>query len=118
MTGSLFDMKGDDAWLVKLRQHRKLGSTQQTIDAESARHILHEELGYYADAATAQRAYHLDDETRDRLIAHARQDSSHAIFAIASLASEMRRKLLFLTWLMILNICLIAGVVAWFQRRG
>lgn len=42
-----------------------------------AREGLHGELGYIDDGVPT--VYNLDDDTRDRLIAHGRQDAAHAL---------------------------------------
>ncbi|CCV06714.1 conserved hypothetical protein [Mesorhizobium metallidurans STM 2683] len=55
-----------------------------------ARNILHEELGYFSDVQTS---YSLDEETRDRLIAHGRQDAAHALTnTIALMESQASRR--------------------------
>ena len=54
-----------------------------------ARNILHEELGYFGPVETR---YRLDTETRDRLIAHARQDAALASFAVSELEERVKRE--------------------------
>jgi len=79
---------------IKLDIIRRLqGSHQASIDAATARNILHEELGYFTDEQTV---YHLDEPTRDRLIAHTRQDAAHSVLAAATNAkalAELKRLL-------------------------
>jgi hypothetical protein len=50
--------------------------TSSTANSIVARNVLQEDLGLYEDH---QPDYHLDQETRDRLIAHTRQDAAHAL---------------------------------------
>lgn len=57
------------------------GRNQAAIDAVTAKNILHEELGRFTDE---QPVYFLDEETRDRLLAHARQDAAHAVLSIGT----------------------------------
>jgi len=52
------------------------GNNPAALDAATARNILHEELGRFTDPQTI---YHLDEATRDRLLAHSRQDAAHAL---------------------------------------
>ena len=41
-----------------------------------SKNVLHDDLGYYSDSADTNAIYNLSDETRDRLIAHSRQDAA------------------------------------------
>ena len=54
-----------------------------------ARNILHEELGYFKDSRNI--SYDLDDEIRDRLIAHARQDIALAVINSDVIMKEIGR---------------------------
>ena len=58
------------------------------IDAATARNILHEELGYFSDPQTG---YNLDESTRNRLMAHTRQDAAHAVLSLATLTLDVRK---------------------------
>jgi hypothetical protein len=51
---------------------------QSKINAAVARNILREETGFFGEE-TDFPFYGLDDETRDRLLAHCRQDTAHAL---------------------------------------
>ncbi len=84
------------------------GNNQASIDAAKARNILHEELGYFTDPQTA---YALDDTTRDRLIAHARQDAAHAVLAVGSLALEVGKVKRIATTIVILLVILTAATI-------
>lgn len=62
------------------------GDDQPFIDFMTSRNILHEDLGYIE---TVQTFYHLDEATRDRLLAHARQDAALAVLNVGSLRKEI-----------------------------
>lgn len=72
----------------KLRAMRELGAGPAQIDAATAQSVLHEDLGYYR-SKTAD--YDLDQGTRDKLLAHARQDAAHSVYAAVSVGKELRR---------------------------
>jgi hypothetical protein len=57
----------------------------------TARNVLHSELGLFKDE---QRVYSLDEATRDRLLAHERQDTAHTLLntiVLMDYAWEARR---------------------------
>lgn len=56
-------------------------------NAVVARNVLHEELGYIGERRDP---YHLDDDTRDILLAHARQDTAHALINSVSTLRELQ----------------------------
>lgn len=56
-------------------------------DEMLAENILHKELGYFSDPLAE---YSLDQETRDRLLAHARQDAAHALIIALRLSNEVK----------------------------
>lgn len=62
-----------DLWAEKMIA----GMKSTTMDAALARNILAGDLGEFKDRFLT--AYSLDEDTRDRLIAHARQDAAHAV---------------------------------------
>jgi len=62
------------------------GDDQPFIDFMTSRNILHEDLGYIE---TVQTFYHLDEPTRDRLLAHARQDAALSVINVGSLRKEV-----------------------------
>lgn len=78
------------------------GRTQQ--DAAIARNVLHEDLGYYDGQ---QSIYNLDDDTRDRLITHARQDAAHAVISAASIYQEVLSIKRRVAFLMVINVGLL-----------
>jgi hypothetical protein len=53
-----------------------------------ARNVFESELGRYADDLPA---YHLDEDTRDRLLAHARQDAAEALCHLRSLMDDVHQ---------------------------
>jgi hypothetical protein len=67
---------------------KAVGGGVDDIDAEVARNILNEDLGNFSGSYLTN--YALDDETRDRLIAHARQDAAHAVVLCSRLSRELR----------------------------
>lgn len=52
-----------------------------------AQNVLHSDLGYHSDYLPT---YALDNATRDRLLAHARQDAAHVVSNTISLMREVR----------------------------
>lgn len=73
---------------TRLRVIRAIeGENQDAIDATTARNILHGDLGIFDDELTT---YNLDQATRDRLLAHARQDAAHALISVIKLSREVR----------------------------
>lgn len=64
------------------------GDDMAAINAATARNILHEELGYFSDPQTG---YNLDEGTRNRLLAHARQDAAHAVLSLGTLSADVRK---------------------------
>lgn len=51
-----------------------------------ARYTLHEELGYRGER---REPYHLDQDTRDILLAHTRQDAAHSLLNTISLLKKV-----------------------------
>lgn len=85
-----------DAFAAKLIRSGR--SKREDYEASFARNILHEDLGYIGD--DTQTCYHLDEDTRDRLIAHARQDAALACVSITGIRKEIRT-LKLLLWLVV-----------------
>lgn len=88
-----FDKKENAAEELKsqLRMDRDLrnwGAHREVEDNVTARNVLHQDLGRYAGRHTK---YDLDEETRDRLIAHTRQDAAQALLNTVTLMKEMRK---------------------------
>jgi hypothetical protein len=52
-----------------------------------ARNSLHTDLGRYSGHL---QVYHLDEDTRDRLLAYARQDAAEALCHVSTLMDEVR----------------------------
>ncbi|NKK58783.1 hypothetical protein GFM44_23070 [Rhizobium leguminosarum bv. viciae] len=95
---------------VRLDAIRSLGGDQAAVDAAIARNILHEELGQFEGSSLP--TYGLDDATRDRLIAHARQDAAHAIMGIGTLTKEVRDLRRLISVVVVLLVVLIAVELA------
>lgn len=93
----------------KLWAMRELGATQAEIDAVTAQNVLHEDLGYYR---TKTAEYDLDQAHRDKLLAHARQDAAHAVYAGNSAEREVRKLRTLVLLLLALSVVTIA-VVLW-----
>jgi hypothetical protein len=53
-----------------------------------ARNTLQEDLGRYSSGG---HHYNLDQDTRDRLLVHARQDAAHALLNTISMMKEMQK---------------------------
>ena len=85
---SMFDQSAEDALRKQIRIMRQMGAGQDAIDAKTAQNVLHEDLGYF-DSKSA--AYDLDPPTRDKLLAHARQDAANAVYAAMTAAREVKR---------------------------
>jgi hypothetical protein len=60
----------------------------KTANNHTAQVVLDTELGKYTDKVPT---YQLDQETRDRLLAHARQDAAEALLNTRSLLDELHR---------------------------
>jgi hypothetical protein len=57
------------------------------LNSVIARNVLDEDLGRFDSTL---HMYRLDDDTRDRLIVHARQDAAHAVINTATLLQEVK----------------------------
>lgn len=84
----MHDQNATEALRLQLRAMKELGADQQAIDAATAQNVLHEDLGYFRSKSTE---YSLDQGARDKLLAHARQDAAHAVYAASTAAREVRR---------------------------
>jgi hypothetical protein len=69
-----------------------------------AKHLLLEEID---STKTVRFTYHLDQERRDVLLAHARQDASHALCNTNSLLKRVR----ILTWLVYLLLTITLAIL-------
>jgi hypothetical protein len=80
-----------------------------------ARNVLHEDLGRFKGRL---HAYHLNDDVRDRLLAHARQDAAHALCNTSSLLDQvkaLRRTMLVLIGLMICSPLSVTALILLFH---
>jgi hypothetical protein len=78
----------------------------ENYEASFGRNILHEDLDYIGDGSP-KTVYSLDDDTRDRLIAHCRQDVAMSYAAISNLRKEMRN----LRFQLSLSVLVIVGLL-------
>jgi hypothetical protein len=71
-------LTAEEALAIGLNARRTIEGRldQCDVNYEIARNVLHEELGYIGER---REPYHFDEETRDILIAHSRQDAAHAL---------------------------------------
>jgi hypothetical protein len=99
----------DEAWAGQLRVLHNLKATDEEIDAARARNILHEELGYFEGDLPR---YGLDDATRDRLLAHIRQDVAHSVYA-ATVAGRKVKALQGAVGLLTLLVIAILALQLW-----
>ncbi len=84
------------------------GADDFTKRASIARFTLGGDLGEHTGAWESH--YDLDEPTRDRLIAHARQDASHAVTAAERAVSDIR-KLQLVGWVIVALLAYIAWKV-------
>jgi hypothetical protein len=93
---------------ARIRADRELGrSGDNSENSVIARGILNEELGTYGREFKNPYPYRLDEDTRDNLLAHARQDAAHVLLNSASLLKRVRR-------LQLLGYVLLAAITALF----
>lgn len=81
-----------------------------------ARNILHEDLGYFGEPESS---YRLDEKTRDRLIAHARQDASNSMTLIMDLSNHIQtieNKTRWIRWMVAINLVLTIILVGDFME--
>jgi hypothetical protein len=81
---------GDEALRSTLKHAKGMIPSREwakTADHLTAKSVLHTDLGHHSDDL---RIYHLDVDTRDRLIAHARQDAAQAVCHASTLMDEVR----------------------------
>jgi hypothetical protein len=77
----------DDHLKMQLAMSKDMGwKDHNALNLVVARNVLQEDLGRFAGRL---HAYHLDDDTRDRLLAHTRQDAAHALCNTAVLLDQI-----------------------------
>lgn len=92
-------------------------ATERLVKESAAlgRNILKEELGAFTDPFRGAPPYNLDDDTRDRLIAHAREDIASVYslcVGIATMVKAQQRSInLTKIWLAIFTILVSADVL-------
>ena len=80
-------------------------TSRADIDAEMSRNILQGDLGQFRDEGNE--SYFLDDDAKDRLLAHARQDAAHSVL----IALRVEKKLAQMRWLIFVAIALLLLVL-------
>lgn len=78
---------------ASLNAIREIEGPHANTDAETARNVLHEELGYFGEYERP--AYGLDAKTTEIMLVHARQDAAHAAISAsrsADLAASILRQ--------------------------
>jgi hypothetical protein len=116
---------GDQALKRQLSLAKETASSRDwdnISNAVIARNTLHEDLGRYSSGG---HCYNLDQDTRDRLLVHARQDAAHALLNTISMMVEMQKLrrwrravslgLLLLGAVAMISVCLI---VHWSNQNG
>jgi hypothetical protein len=66
------------------------------INEITARNVLRTDLGFYSDIPAD---YDLDEATRDRLIAHCRQDAAHAVIVAGDIFKAVKQLKSYVSWL-------------------
>jgi hypothetical protein len=90
----------------EIRSRREVGQHgHHVVNGAVARETLNQDLGYHSDSVN--HAYGLDDPTRDRLIAHARQDAAHAMLNGVTAYKAARAAM----WIGLLNAALLIWVL-------
>lgn len=74
------------------RQKKKL------VWSALSKNVLHDDLGYYSDSADTNAIYNLSDETRDRLIAHSRQDAAMVFDACTDIYDHAKSANIYSQW--------------------
>jgi hypothetical protein len=88
-----FDSRGDSnielrAALAAAREFPSGNGANTDANRVIAKNILKTELGEFTEI---QHEYHLDQPTRDRLLAHARHDAAHALLNTIDLMRDVQR---------------------------
>ena len=73
---------------IQLAMSKDMGwKDANALNLVAARTVLQEDLGRFSGHL---QVYGLDDDTRDRLLAHARQDAAHALSNTATLLDQVK----------------------------
>ena len=107
------DVKARDALAGSIKAQRAIGMKGHNWDNYAvAQNILHEEIGHVApNHPLGQPHYEFDTTIRDRLLAHGRQDTAHALANTTSLLKEVQilnRNIIILFWGVLVGFSLIA----------
>lgn len=85
------------------------------LNGAVAKNELHEDLGRFKGRL---RLYHLDDDARDRLLAHARRDAAHALCNTVTSLDQLktvRRTMLVLIVLIIFGVLSVTAALLLFH---
>jgi hypothetical protein len=106
----------DDHLKMQLAMSKDMGwKDHNALNLVVARNVLQEDLGRFTGRL---HTYHLDGDTRDRLLAHARQDAAHALSNTAALLDQieaLRRTMLVLIGLMIFSHASVTALILLFH---
>ncbi len=95
---------------ASLRAAKDLGGFRTSqVNGIVAKNVLHEELGYFGTEHLYD--YDLDDETKGRLLAHARQDAAHALVNTSSTLDKLGTILRIIVFFGVLIVVLLAAIV-------
>lgn len=95
----------EDMWSLK-----ELGlNTVVKRNGAVAKNVLDEEMGLFGEP---YEIYSLDEPTRDRLLAHGRQDAAHALVNSISTIELLEKVLRAIRWL-ILTIIVCTAIIYW-----
>lgn len=105
--------KPEDHLRQQLAFAKDMGARDGSIlNSIVAKNVLHEDLGRF-DSFLPR--YNLDEDTRDRLIVHARQDAAHAVINTAALLDQLgtlwRTLRLILSLVLVLIFMVLAPII-------
>lgn len=104
--------QAEEALRSSLNAQRSMGRKGEHWDNyATARNVLHEELGMYGSPTSS---YQLNEQTRDVLLAHGRQDSAHALCNTKSILDsnlKLSSQLRLLNFTGLIAIGLLAAIV-------
>jgi hypothetical protein len=111
------EMSAEEAYQVALNTAMTTSTPREQVglpDRLIARNILEAELGRFADP---QPEYNLDEATRNRLIAHGREDAVHVLMVALRLTSELK-ELKRLVWTLVVLFVVFLVLTFWPMRKA
>jgi hypothetical protein len=106
-------MKNDPALQSTIKTQRSMGLKGEHWDNYAiGRDVLHNELGWKGEAR--QNEYFLDENIRDTLLAHSRQDAAHALCntkSLLDLNAKLSSQLRLLNFFLMVSVCLLGAIV-------